>query len=275
MHLWIAQLPDLTQTGADELYERALRRVDSASQTKIAKFYRRPDAWRCLIGRLLPRQLLKRQGVADPRTIIFDATSAGKPFILHPITENGVIAYNVSHDNALIAMAYTLEAKDRMEIGVDVMHVGLPQGRNAMTASSFIEMLEDQLSPVELSTLRNKSSTPATVLSQIFWLWTIKEAYTKALGQGLGFDFSRISFHFDTDKIYVDGEVLRGYEFILFSVKVKGSGLYQGVVVRCIGGEQECSVIRKDVSMSGPNEEWVEVWEGEKLVESADDLQAV
>lgn len=53
------------------------------------------------------------------------------------------LAYNVSHDNAIIAMAYVLDAKDPLEIGVDVMRVSLPGGQ---TNSSFIEILTDQVS---------------------------------------------------------------------------------------------------------------------------------
>lgn len=36
-------------------------------------------------------------------------------------------------------------------------------------------------------------------LSRLLSLWTLKEAYTKALGFGLGFDFSRVAYRFPCD----------------------------------------------------------------------------
>ena len=39
----------------------------------------------------------------------------------------------------------------------------------------------------------------ASKLSRLLSLWTLKEAYTKALGFGLGFDFSRVAYRFPCD----------------------------------------------------------------------------
>lgn len=128
-----------------------------------------------------------------------------------------------------------------------------------MTFTFVIIRPNPQLSESERKALRqphplsSQSFTDPTLLQHIFWIWTIKEAFTKCLGLGLGFDFSRISFdvkalptdksqpeatvHGDNDPviILVDGLPLRGYEFTFFEVavaKLGGHEMYQGVVAR-------------------------------------------
>lgn len=54
-------------------------------------------------------------------------------------------------------------------------------------------------------------------------LWTVKEAYTKALGVGLGFDFTRVEVTFTplhvVDTVSVDGAVLSGWRFDLLELE--------------------------------------------------------
>lgn len=47
-------------------------------------------------------------------------------------------------------MAFQLNARDRLDIGVDVMRVALPKG---VTLSSFIDILSDQVRPLFLTPL--------------------------------------------------------------------------------------------------------------------------
>ena len=85
--------------------------MDLESQARIKRFYRRQDACReayqylqtlkfksvfkgCLIGRLLPRMLLKQKGVAKS-AMSFSSTQSGKPytaslhvFVLTTVTNN-------------------------------------------------------------------------------------------------------------------------------------------------------------------------------------------
>lgn len=72
-------------------------------------------------------------------------------------------------------------------------------------------------------------------LRRFFWMWTLKEAYTKALGLGLGFDFARVEFDVKTRKVRIDGEMPVGWRFSMFVINV-GEDLYEGVVAEYLGG---------------------------------------
>ena len=61
-------------------------------------------------------------------------------------------------------------------------------------------------------------------LRRAFALWTVKEAYTKALGIGLGYDFSLIDMEVDATSrtvvsVSVAGEELNGWTFVLLEWK--------------------------------------------------------
>ncbi|KAF8322203.1 hypothetical protein DL93DRAFT_2129801 [Clavulina sp. PMI_390] len=239
MELWIAKVPD---GDSDELYQRGLAAVNDESRARIGRFFRRPDAWRCLLGRLLARHL--REHLQSE--ITFATTSAGKPYIENNRDDNP-IAYNVAHDNSFVVLAADFHATSPAvsAIGVDVMKCVLPR---SLTLPGFVEILTDQLSPAERVALRqphpllSSNITSPTLLQHIFWLWTVKEALTKCLGLGLGFDFSRISldifaaveaYESQTPPLLIDGAPLRGYELTLMEIaSPTGDDTYQCVIAK-------------------------------------------
>lgn len=73
----------------------------------------------------------------------------------------------------------------------------------------------------------------------------MKEAYTKALGIGLGFDFSKVEFDVVRSVVRIDGKVPKGWKFSKFVVHA-GEDLYEGVVAEYIGGEDTVVVSEVD-----------------------------
>jgi 4'-phosphopantetheinyl transferase len=74
-------------------------------------------------------------------------------------------------------------------------------------------------------------------LRRFFWIWTLKEAYTKALGLGLGFDFRRVEFDVENNFVRVDKEIPAGWRFSKFII-TDDEDLYVGVVAEYLGGAQ-------------------------------------
>jgi 4'-phosphopantetheinyl transferase len=65
----------------------------------------------------------------------------------------------------------------------------------------------------------------------------MKEAYTKALGLGMSFDFSRMEYNLTKDILTIDGEIPKGWQLIKFEI-VHERDMYQGVAARFVGGDE-------------------------------------
>jgi 4'-phosphopantetheinyl transferase len=181
----------------------------------------------------------------------------------------------VSHDSSLVALASAaLRPADNADVGagslgVDVMRLALPRGESLAT---FIDTFAEQLAPAERAALASTSPAAGARLERFFRLWTLKEAYTKALGAGLGFDFARLACELDGDNggggggggvLRVDGVPVCGWEIATFALDVRGER-YVGAVAERVGGEG-VAVVREVVLSAA----WVWQSEGGAFVEEA------
>lgn len=119
-------------------------------------------------------------------------------------------------------MAYDADASADTEIGVDVMRCRLPPGE---TPRSFLRVLGEQLTALEKRALQSQVDQQAAFASSMFRLWALKEAYTKTLGLGLGFDFARVECDLEKQRVRIDGQspaAQDGWEFIETSLEVHG-----------------------------------------------------
>ncbi|KAF8845707.1 hypothetical protein BDN67DRAFT_919153 [Paxillus ammoniavirescens] len=219
----------------DTLYQNALPFVDQAVQSKIKRFHRREDACRSLIGSLLPRVLLRKRGVSRDE-MSFATTENGKPYCTTPGIDPP-LGFNVTHDESVIAMAFGSGdlGPPAYNLGVDVMQLKVPP---RITFPDFVDSVSSQES--NQLTARERNIVLADIpegeaLRRFYWVWTLKEAYTKALGIGLGFDFRRIQYDVLEEKVTIDGELARGWQFRKFEVAHSGNK-YVGVAARFIGG---------------------------------------
>lgn len=103
-----------------------------------------------------------------------------------------------------------------------------------MCALCHLNANTGQLTQIERQAL-DIEVPPSEKLRRFFWMWTLKEAYTKALGLGLGFDFRRVEFDVVNRIVRVDGQIPQGWHFNLFVIE-DGEDLYQGVVAEQLGG---------------------------------------
>ncbi|KAI6035434.1 hypothetical protein F5J12DRAFT_26141 [Pisolithus orientalis] len=215
----------------DALYHSALSLVDQTAQAKIKRFHRREDACRSLIGNLLPRVLLRKRGVPKD-TLTFATTDTGKPYCIAPGIDPP-LGFNVTHDEGVVAMAFGTGdlGPPAFTVGVDVMQLKIPPNS---TFADFVDSVSGQLTPLEHG-LVLADIPQSEALRRFYWIWTLKEAYTKALGMGLGFDFRRIQYNVPEEAVTIDGELVRGWQFRKFEVAQSGNK-YVGVAARFIGG---------------------------------------
>ncbi|HEU0079761.1 MAG TPA: 4'-phosphopantetheinyl transferase superfamily protein [Longimicrobiaceae bacterium] len=167
VHVWAAPL----DPPADAIRRcAALLAPDERARADRFRFER--DRRRFTVARGVLRTLLGRYLDADPRGIAFRYESHGKPVLDGASAAHG-IRFNVSHSGEMALYAL---ARGR-ELGVDVEEVRRMDDGLDIAVRFFSE--------AEVAAFR---SLPEEIRDDAFFnCWTRKEAYIKAVGEGLSF----------------------------------------------------------------------------------------
>jgi 4'-phosphopantetheinyl transferase len=131
----------------------------------------------------LLRRVLSRCGGRPEADWTFHANSHGKPALPADQAGSPPIAFNLSHTHGLVACAIARG----VQVGVDVELVS-----NRVNA---LEIGERYFAPSEVRWLRDAGE--ADRCARFTELWTLKEAYIKAVGSGLGVPLDSFAFGFD------------------------------------------------------------------------------
>ncbi len=111
-----------------------------------------------------------------PEEIEFKKNIYGRPFINN--CNEDKITFNLSHSKERIAIIVGKESP----VGVDIQFID-PKVKVHKIASRFFKKEEAEY----LQKLKSNNAT-----EEFFYLWTIKEAFTKALGMGFHYPFSDV-----------------------------------------------------------------------------------
>lgn len=179
LHLWCAYPDDLIDPEAAESCLQILSTEELARWERLRHDTHKREY---LATHALSRNALSHSYAIAPRDWRFRANDGGKPVIDPAIG----LRFNLSNSTAL---AVCLISTEDAEVGVDIEPVE--------RASSVIEIAPRMFSEVELAQLASLSKEAQ--LERCLHLWTLKEAYSKALGVGLNMPFREFSFLFDGD----------------------------------------------------------------------------
>ncbi|GAA5886053.1 hypothetical protein JCM6882_004246 [Rhodosporidiobolus microsporus] len=213
--------------------------VDDKTRQDVLKYRFLRDARRCLLGRLLARYVLTSRLGAPWPSFAFAKTERGRPFAATTTSPEPLpVDYNVSHDANCVIVASVLPTGEgaAQRVGVDVMQVVNPWVGSSV--DEFVGGIGEQLTPAEQRALSSYTDSTGK-LRHALALWTLKEAYIKATGDGLHFDLLRLSFRLDfpsssssssalspssIGSAQLDGKPLQGWRFSL--VELPGAERY-------------------------------------------------
>lgn len=199
-------------TADDEELLRPL--VTENCRRRVRDFRLLRDRLRTLCGEALVLQYLSERRQIDRRDIHWAQNQFGKPYI------EGLadFAFNVAHDGEMVLAAFSGAA-----VGIDV----------ALRSPIDIHMLSRLLSSADRRELEKFSGRAR--LEMFYALWTAKESYLKALGEGLSRDLDSFSLRFDLPRIQVCDPLLPGGKWHVHAWNIP----VDYTISACFQGEQD------------------------------------
>ncbi len=180
VHVWRASL-DIPKAIIPNLYE--ILTEDERERAERFRFVR--DCHHFIAARAVLRTLLSRYVGVPPAQLRFAYTSKGKAFL--PNAGNGYqLSFNLSHSHELALYAV---ARDR-QVGVDVEYMRGNLDYEGISQHTF--------SRYEVATLRALS--PQLRQAAFYACWTRKEAFVKALGEGLSYPLDQFDVSLALDQ---------------------------------------------------------------------------
>ncbi len=172
VHIWSGSLAVEQDQMPD--YVKLLS-VDELARANRFKFERHRQ--RFVVARAKLRQLLGCYLSCEPKQVSFAYSDKGKPYIKSPITKAD-IRFNLSHSQNTVLYGF-VRGRD---IGVDI--------EKNRTDMSYLEIAQRYFSKSEYELLRRLSEPEGA--QAFFRCWARKEAFIKAVGEGLSFPLAQI-----------------------------------------------------------------------------------
>lgn len=167
-----ARETDLTDLSADE-------------HARCARFAFGRDRRDFAAAHALLRTRLSHYADLSPAAWTFSALPGGKPFIVSA-SGRPTLAFNLSHTHGFVACAIAAAG----DVGIDVESVDRATDGRRIAARYFSQAESDWLDACD--------ARERTI--RFIELWTLKEAYIKAIGRGLSQPLSGFGFAFEGER---------------------------------------------------------------------------
>ncbi len=176
VHVWRASL-DLPEPRVESLAQH----LAPEDVERAGRFYFERDRKHFTVARGVLRAILGLYLDLPPARLVFHYNAYGKPFL-----PDQPLRFNLSHSGELALYAVSAQR----ELGVDVERI--------RTDFQWEEIAEKFFSPRERMSLR-ALPTPLKYLA-FFNCWTRKEAFIKALGEGVSFPLDQFDVSLSPDE---------------------------------------------------------------------------
>jgi 4'-phosphopantetheinyl transferase len=145
-----------------------LAMLDADERARHARFVATRHRHQFAVARVMLRCVLGRLTGVAPQDVVLVRDASGKP----RLADARGLQFNLSHCEGMVALAV---ARDR-RVGLDIEDAVRPQ-------PGFELVVDDHLAPAERAWVRAVAGDAR--LARFVELWTLKEAYVKAIGLGL------------------------------------------------------------------------------------------
>lgn len=179
VHIWIACDEDIFDSALLAKYNSVLSMEE---REKMGRFKFPKDRQRYLVAHALLRYVLSvYRPTVLPAQWQFKSGPYGKPLVYIPRTD---LCFSLSHTFGLVAVAVAIDC----DLGLDV---------ESLRSDIDINIATSLFSRQESASLF--ALPEGERLERFVDLWTLKEAYVKAIGMGLFMPLNSFSFHFLED----------------------------------------------------------------------------
>jgi len=180
VHVWLAFDREVNDPATLQAFEALLSSEELATRARLSAPHR-PRQY--LVTRALLRSLLSAYAPGTQASQWrFEVGDNGKPALAPSFSAAG-LHFNLAHTAGLVAIALAREPA----LGVDVEHL-VPRGPPLHVAPRYF-------TEAEAAAL---AALPADQQAARFYaLWTLKESWLKATGEGLAGGLDQVSFHFE------------------------------------------------------------------------------
>ncbi|XP_064959773.1 uncharacterized protein LOC135609910 isoform X1 [Musa acuminata AAA Group] len=264
-HLWYIVPNELEDTSLLQDYMELLSPCEKENVLSIKGEALKKCA---ILSRVLVRTTLSRYTdcKVNPRLFKFRKNRFGKPEVEH---QNGCLwvppslQFNISHTSSMIACGVTVD----VPIGIDI------EEKRRKPVNNILSLAHRYFSPYEVQYLASFMD-PESRQSEFLRLWTLKEAYVKALGRGFsGAPFRDFTIRFEKSTDSVVPERPKSEEFRIMidtaSDSVNLTANWQFALVELCGSHLAAICMEKDENMPGTEQEFLKlkVWKTLPFVE--------
>jgi 4'-phosphopantetheinyl transferase len=193
-----------------ETVDRWCATLDEGERTRADRFHFRADRETYIAAHALTRALLAEVDTLPAEAWRFITTPTGRPEIA-PDLDRSRLRFSLSHTRGLVACAVGVDH----DLGVDVEAA---QDRIA----NELDLAARFFAPSEVVLLRGTAEDQRR--DAFLRIWTLKEAYIKATGQGLACPLNSFAFSLDPIKLQVDGvdaDASRSWQFVQFDATTR------------------------------------------------------
>ncbi|MFE8071680.1 4'-phosphopantetheinyl transferase superfamily protein [Marinobacteraceae bacterium S3BR75-40.1] len=170
MKCWICPYePDLVAEQRAEL----IAPLNRAEREKLSRYRRTEDRLEFLVSRYVVRRCLSELSCAHPGELRLTNLSTGQPVIVSLDGESQVASVSLSHTHGAVAL---LAGPRAVKCGIDVERMTDLNVKQLLTARFFSSREREWV---------ESGSSVASIRSRFFRVWTLKEAYLKATGEGM------------------------------------------------------------------------------------------